>query len=118
MAAAERLICRSEALPESGVGVRFEVEYLGERAPAFVVRHEGRVQGYLNRCRHIAMELDWQLGHFFDVEGRHLLCSMHGAMYEPATGRCLGGACLGFPLIKLRLEERDGMVYFMGIQDG
>jgi nitrite reductase/ring-hydroxylating ferredoxin subunit len=112
------VICASDALVDAGAGVRFEVEHFGETAPAFVVRHEGRVHGYLNRCRHIAMELDWQLGRFFDAEGRHLLCSMHGAVYEASTGKCLGGACLGFPLVKLRIEERDGMVYFMGIDDG
>lgn len=103
---------------DAGDGLRFQVEYFGDPAPAFVVRHGGRVHGYLNRCRHIAMELDWQPGRFFDAEGRHLLCSMHGAAYEASTGKCLGGACMGFPLIKLDIEERDGMVYFMGIQDG
>src|SRR6267142_2609012 len=30
--------------------VRFEVEYFGERAPAFAVRYRGTVHAYLNRC--------------------------------------------------------------------
>ena len=117
MAEAERLICESAALVDSGRGVRFEVEYFGEAAPAFVVRYAGRVQGYLNRCAHVAMELDWQEGVFFDFEGRDLLCSTHGATYDAATGRCIGGPCNGSPLVKLRLEERDGLVYFIGFDD-
>jgi nitrite reductase/ring-hydroxylating ferredoxin subunit len=117
MAEAQRLICESAALVDSGRGVRFEVEYFGEAAPAFAVRHGGRVHGYLNRCAHVAMELDWQEGVFFDAEGRDLLCSTHGAVYEAASGRCLGGPCSGSALVKLRLEERNGHIYFMGFDD-
>ena len=117
MADDARLICESTALVDSGRGVRFDVEYFGERAPAFVVRHDGRVHGYLNRCEHVAMELDWQEGVFFDSDGRDLLCSTHGAVYDAASGRCLGGPCSGSSLVKLRLEERNGHIYFMGFDD-
>jgi nitrite reductase/ring-hydroxylating ferredoxin subunit len=117
MADEPRLICASSALADSGRGVRFEVEYFGEPAPAFVVRYRGTAQGYLNRCAHVAMELDWQEGVFFDFDGRDLLCSTHGATYDARTGRCVGGPCVGKALVKLRLEERGGQVYFMGFED-
>ena len=117
MAETERLICPAGALVDSAKGVRFEVEYFGELAPAFVVRKDGVAYGYLNRCAHVAMELDWQEGVFFDSDGRDLLCSTHGATYDAATGRCLGGPCNGSPLVKLRLEERNGLVYFIGFDD-
>jgi nitrite reductase/ring-hydroxylating ferredoxin subunit len=117
MAAGKRLICESGALVDSGRGVRFAVEYFGETVPAFAVRHRGSVYGYLNRCAHVAMELDWQEGVFFDSAGRDLLCSTHGAVYEAATGRCLGGPCNGSPLVGLRLEELEGKVYFIGFDD-
>jgi nitrite reductase/ring-hydroxylating ferredoxin subunit len=118
LAEPERLICPSSALAEGGLGVRFEVEYFGEPAPAFVVRKDGEAHGYLNRCAHVAMELDWQEGVFFDSGGRDLLCSTHGALYEARTGRCIGGPCNRSPLVKLVIGERDGNVYFMGFQDG
>jgi nitrite reductase/ring-hydroxylating ferredoxin subunit len=117
MADGERLICAAEALADSGRGVRFEVEYFGQPAPAFAVRYRGRVHAYLNRCAHVAMELDWQEGAFFDAEGRDLLCSTHGAAYDARSGRCVGGPCNRTPLVKLRVEERDGKVYFMGFSD-
>jgi len=117
MAEPERLICASGELAESGRGVRFKVEYFGEVAPAFVIRKHGKAHGYLNRCAHVAMELDWQDGVFFDSDGRDLLCSTHGATYEASSGRCVGGPCNGTPLVKLRIEERDGMVYFTGFED-
>jgi len=117
VAKTERLICPSVQLLDAGKGVRFEVEYFGELGPAFAVRYRGRVHGYLNRCAHVAMELDWQEGVFFDSDGRDLICSTHGATYDTATGRCVGGPCNGTPLVKLRIEERDGMVYFIGFDD-
>ena len=117
MAADERLICASSELADSGKGVRFEVEYFGERTPAFVLRLEGRVYGYLNRCGHLPMELDWREGEVFDSGGRDLICSTHGATYAAASGKCLGGPCGGTPLVALRVEERDGEVYFTGIDN-
>src|SRR5213075_482967 len=103
----ERLICDSSRLVDSGRGVRFEIEYFGEKAPAFAVRYGGRVYAYLNRCSHVAMELDWQEGLFFDSGGHDLLCSTHGATYDPRNGQCLGGPCNRTPLVKLTVEERE-----------
>jgi nitrite reductase/ring-hydroxylating ferredoxin subunit len=118
MAEEARLICASAALADSGRGVRFEVEYFGRPAPAFAVRYRGSVHAYLNRCSHVPMELDWQEGVFFDSAGRDLLCSTHGATYDTQSGRCVGGPCNRTPLVKLRVEEQDGKVYFTGFQDG
>ena len=111
------LICESRLLADSGRGVRFDVEYFGEPVPAFAIRYQGRVHAYINRCGHVAMELDWQEGVFFDSEGRDLLCSTHGATYSASSGRCIGGPCNGTPLVKLRVEERDGKIYFTGFED-
>jgi len=118
MAAPPRLICASDDLRDSGTGVRFEVELAGEPVPAFAVRHDGAVVGYLNRCAHVAMELDWSEGVFFDEDGRDLICSTHGAVYAAASGRCLGGPCDGKPLVRLQMLERDGGVYYLGVADG
>ena len=113
MAAAERLICASEALVDSGDGVRFEARWGGETVAAFAVRYDGQVRAYLNRCAHMAMELDWKPGRFFDAEGLLLVCSTHGAVYAPDTGACLGGPC-SRALARLDVEERDGAVYLKG----
>jgi len=118
MAGEERLICASAALVEGGRAVRFQVDYFGESAPAFAVRFGGRVRGYLNRCGHLPMELDWREGEVFDADGRHLICSTHGATYAADTGKCVGGPCGSSPLVPLRMEEREGRVVFKGIDDG
>ena len=104
------MICASETLAEGGDGVRFEVQLRGIRQPAFAIRFEGVAHAYVNRCAHVGVELDWMPGKFFDSEGLLLLCSSHGALYDPATGECLGGPCRGGGLEKLAVEERDGAI--------
>ena len=111
MAGGERLVvCASDALADGGDGVRFAVQRGRETAPAFAIRYEGRVYAYVNRCAHVGVELDWQAGRFFDSDGMVLLCSTHGALYDPTTGGCLGGPCRGGGLIPIPVEEIDGAV--------
>jgi nitrite reductase/ring-hydroxylating ferredoxin subunit len=111
MAGRERVVvCASAALVDGGDGVRFEVEQNGAAMSAFAIRYEGRVHAYVNRCAHVGVELDWQPGRFFDADGLVLLCSTHGALYDPATGACLGGPCRGGRLIPVPIEEIDGDV--------
>lgn len=106
-----RDICASAELAERGDGLRFEIEYGGETVPAFAVRYNGRVHAYVNRCGHIAMELDWTQGKFFDAQGEYLICSTHGALYAPDSGACRGGPCRGAGLVGLAASEVDGRVY-------
>lgn len=115
MAEASRLICASGEIEESGTGVRFTVPLHGRDTPAFVIRFRGTVYGYLNQCGHVPAELDWQPGEFFDYSKLYLVCSIHGALYAPESGTCLGGRCQGVGLRPLAVEERDGFVYL--IQD-
>ncbi len=118
MAETRRLICAAGDLPERGKGVRFTVDTEGGPATGFAVRFRGRVHGYVNRCAHVRVELDWQPGEFFDVSGLYLVCSTHGAAYLPDTGHCVGGPCKGQRLTKLAIEEADGQVYLIDNKEG
>lgn len=114
MAAAALIrIGASADLVDGGRGLRFDAS-VGDRAvTGFAVRYRGTVVGYLNQCAHVAMELDWQPGVFFDRDGDVLMCATHGALYEPASGRCAGGPCAGRGgLRRLELVERDGAIYW------
>jgi len=113
MARRERVIAQSADLAERGPGMRFEVSRDGRTRPAFAVRFEGVVRAYENVCAHQAVELDWQPGEFFDHEARHLVCATHGALYEPADGRCIAGPCRGARLVALAVAERDAQVYLI-----
>ena len=104
-------LCETSDLVEGGHAVPFDVIYAGQTCRAFAVRFEGLPQAYLNRCTHVAMELDWQPNRVFDESGQWLLCASHGAAYRPDTGACVGGPCRG-GLVKIGLLEKDGIVYW------
>lgn len=107
-------ICPSDTLVDGSRGVRFDVKFMSEPVPAFAVRHKGAVVAYLNRCAHVAMELDWQPGEFFEPDAEYLMCATHGALYDPATGACRGGACMGHGGLRaLTVVEREGMVFWV-----
>jgi nitrite reductase/ring-hydroxylating ferredoxin subunit len=104
-------LCNGRDLVNGGVAVPFDVMYAGQSCRAFAIRFQGRAHAYLNRCAHVAMEMDWQPNRFFDDSGQWLLCSTHGATYEPASGACSGGPCRG-GLINVPLVEKDGVVFW------
>jgi nitrite reductase/ring-hydroxylating ferredoxin subunit len=104
-------LCNSRDLVDGGLGVPFDVVYGGQTCRAFAIRYRGVARAYLNRCSHVAMELDFRPNHFFDDSQNHLICATHGALYDPATGRCQGGPGRG-GLIPIALSERDGVIHW------
>ena len=110
-AAASIPLCNSKDLSNGGNAVPFDVVFAGQTCRAFAIRYQGNVHAYLNRCTHVAMEMDYQPDRFFDDTGHWLLCATHGAAYAPDTGACAGGPCRG-GLVKIALSEQDGVVYW------
>ncbi len=118
MAHVEFVICRAETLAEGGTGVRFPISVSQN---GFAIRYRGVVRGYVNRCPHAGTELDWQPGEFFgglpptgtesDADsGLYLVCSTHGALFDPLTGKCVAGPCRGASLEPLQVRENEGRV--------
>ena len=103
-------LCASFELPEKGRAVVFDVLQWGQPARAFALRFDGRVVAYLNRCLHVPAEMDWQPGEFLDAERDFIVCSIHGARYEPASGRCAGGPCGRGALTRVETVEQGGEV--------
>jgi nitrite reductase/ring-hydroxylating ferredoxin subunit len=95
-------------------GLRFELVLDGIARDAFAVRWHGRVFGYVNMCRHESLALDFGDAHFFDEACDALVCCHHGARYQPETGVCVAGPCLGARLTPLVVEERDGALWCVG----
>ena len=114
----ERALCASGDLAEGGLGVRFPLD---AATNGFAVRFRGRVHAFVNRCPHLGTELDWQPGEFFgglpptgtesESSGLYLVCSTHGAIFEPDTGKCVAGPCRGASLELLQVREREGQVF-------
>lgn len=69
--------------------------------PLIVLRAGGEVRAWLNSCPHAGVRLDWRPDDFLDHTGTWLLCSMHGALFEPASGVCIAGPCRGSRLVEV-----------------
>ncbi len=105
-----KIICSSDTLESGGTGVKFNITVGAQPIPAFVIRFEGAVHAYLNRCAHMMLQLDWDDAEFFDTSKEHLICSNHGALYDPQTGNCVNGPCYGASLPAIEVSEIDSNI--------
>ncbi|HXA46179.1 MAG TPA: Rieske 2Fe-2S domain-containing protein [Burkholderiaceae bacterium] len=105
-------ICASADVVEGGKGIRFPVTAGSYDTTGFVVRYHGVAYAYLNRCAHVPIELDWAEGEFFESSGLYIMCSTHGAIYDPQNGHCRGGPCRGGSLRQIAVREQDQQIFW------
>ena len=74
-----------------------------------LVKQDGVVHGYRNRCPHVGVGLDWGDGHCLDTP-TELRCALHGARFVAATGECIAGPCYGEHLQRVAVRISDGTV--------
>ena len=111
----DKLIGLVQDMQEGGKGLRFDVlNSRGESIPAFAVMFDYQYFAYLNKCGHIAVQLDYMPGEFFSDDGQTLICATHGAEYAPDTGACLGGPCYGIGLETLKITQHEDKLYLQG----
>ena len=104
------VICPSDLLVDGGGGVEFEILKDDEVLPAFAIRFRGVAYAYINRCSHMELKLNFLHRNFFDLSKSSLICSTHGALYDPVTGDCRGGPCHSVGLQPLPIEEIEGKI--------
>jgi phosphoglycolate phosphatase len=100
-------ICASSDLEDKSYGTRFTMP---DGRQAFAIRFDGVLKGYINECRHLPTELDWNFGHFLDADKAYLVCATHGALYDPLSGLCVAGPCRGRSLEAVAVVEIDGKI--------
>jgi nitrite reductase/ring-hydroxylating ferredoxin subunit len=96
-----------------GRSLTFRLRCGGRSLQGFIVNHDGDYHAYVNRCPHVGTPLDTWPNEFFTEDGRTLVCSTHGALYEPSTGVCTAGPCVGDRLARLPLR-REGDTLVVG----
>jgi nitrite reductase/ring-hydroxylating ferredoxin subunit len=91
---------------EPGQTKKFLLSVEGRETECFLVNYGGRYFAYVNRCAHVPMTMDWIDNQFLTEDGRYILCSTHGAAFEPDTGECIFGPPCGkfLPRVPLRIE--------------
>jgi nitrite reductase/ring-hydroxylating ferredoxin subunit len=102
MAGSDEWRCAAAALTP-GHSATVRLERAGRVLNAFVVNHDSQYRAYVNRCPHVGTPLDLWPNEFFTEDGRALICSTHGALYEPLSGRCTAGPCVDDRLTALPL---------------
>ncbi|HFE48358.1 MAG TPA: Rieske (2Fe-2S) protein [Chromatiaceae bacterium] len=102
----EWVLVEVDDIPEQG-GKGLELATPGgEGRSIFIVRKEGKLYAYLNRCPHTGVGLEWMPNEFFDYDRNYIQCAMHGALFAVEDGLCLRGPCIGQHLQPLALEVR------------
>lgn len=71
--------------------------------PVLLVRAEGKLSAVIDRCTHAASELSSGR-----VRRGAVMCPLHGARFDLATGKCMGGAYK--PLMVFDVREMDGTI--------
>lgn len=85
----------------------FSVETDQGQLELLLIRVENQLHAYQNHCPHLGIPLNWQPDEFLSLEGTHIQCSTHGALFTVEDGHCIAGPCTGKNLTALALEQRD-----------
>ena len=96
---------------EHGKSKKFTLRRGQRDLEALLVNFEGRHFAYINRCPHTGITLDWVNNQFFSSDNRYLMCATHGAVFEPPTGECIWGPCVGLALQSVPVEIEQGRIY-------
>lgn len=103
-------LCALADIPDPGAkGFRFrqaEALFAG-----FVVRRGALIAGYVDRCPHAGWPLAALDDRFLTRGGDHILCSGHGALFDPDDGACVTGPCTGAYLSPWPIEIRGSEVF-------
>ena len=88
-------ICRMADIPSQRAR-GFQLVIVGDDGghrpwPIIIVRWGRQVFGYLNKCPHDGVNLDWEHNQFLDPNGIRLMCGKHGSLFELGTGACVDG---------------------------
>ncbi|QIL74413.1 Rieske (2Fe-2S) protein (plasmid) [Diaphorobacter sp. HDW4B] len=95
----------------NGVSRGFDAQGVGHPT-VFVVRVADQLRAWRDACPHHGTPLPWRTDAYLDASGTHIVCAAHGALFDPLTGICTLGPCLGDALTPVPIEVHpDGSVY-------
>ena len=89
----------------------FVVDTADGRCGLLVVRRGNTAVSYVNSCPHIGTPLEIRPNHFLDQEGKYILCSTHGALFQIDDGLCIAGPCVDDKLTAIDIEVKDGALF-------
>ena len=103
-----RCLGRLDAIPDGGTKGFGPAK--GGFTGLFAVRRGETAMIYVNACPHLGVPLDWAPDRFLSSDGTRIICSMHGAEFDIATGLCTAGPCRGDSLEAVAFTLADGEI--------
>ena len=102
----EHVLCLVSDLPDPGAKGPFRVGAVD----VFVVRQGDVIRAWENSCPHAFAPLEMEPDRFLDLTGTYVLCTLHGAHFEPDTGACVLGPCKGRHLTAYPIRIDHGKI--------
>ncbi|HBN30601.1 MAG TPA: hypothetical protein DD416_05110 [Rhodobacteraceae bacterium] len=102
-------LCDAVDVPDAGV-----LSVLIDDFPVLVMFAGSAVRAFVNACPHQFLPLDLRAGEILSVDGQHLLCSNHTAMFRASDGLGVAGEGLGCALSAIPVEIRGAGIFIQG----
>lgn len=106
----ESPVCRLDDIPDGGAKGLVLPDPDGRALRVIALRSGNEVTAYRNQCPHRGTPLDIRPDDFLDRDGRHIVCSTHGAIFRKEDGYCLAGPCAGDRLEPVGVRVENGIV--------
>lgn len=104
-------LCNINDIEESSAK-GFEVGSGRKLRNVFIIKKDGEIYGYNNKCPHAGINLEWQADEFLDNDKSLIQCAVHGALFHIDTGDCAGGPCNGNGLDKVNIHiDENGDIH-------
>lgn len=101
-------LCHIDEL-RHGTARGFDPHGVGENT-VFVLRRGDAVRAYHNSCPHQGARLEYRKDRFLSADGERIVCYAHGAQFDPDSGLCIRGPCLGQSLTPVLCVVHEGWV--------
>jgi nitrite reductase/ring-hydroxylating ferredoxin subunit len=103
-------LCKLDDIPD-GEARGFCVEGPNLAQRLMIIRQGATALGYVDYCPHTGSRLDPGRNTFMNDDGKHLRCSIHGALFRIQSGECIDGPCFGDKLHPCPVSIKNGEIY-------
>ncbi|NLE47334.1 MAG: Rieske (2Fe-2S) protein [Sandaracinaceae bacterium] len=108
------------ALLEERASRKFSIDDERDPREGFILRYAGELRAFENRCPHWQVDLDLGMGEPYLDDLQKIFCRNHAAIFDPLTGVCESGPCLGRSIRRypIRIEGEDLIVTLEAMNEG
>lgn len=72
---------------------------------ALIIKREGKLCAWINECPHAGLRMNLPSGKVMLHKDGFIVCPVHGASFDAATGECVGGPTVGDNLEAIEVEQ-------------